>query len=231
MNDQIKIIKLIIEIDKIVEDEYFDCDLYSSLFEEKFDNFSDKLNEIFDNGLNDNILNMINKLKYKNIFKIYNGEKYINNDIRIQIEKYIDDNSALYLDYEFIKDNIIDDYKLGQYIKDKSKLVDLVEYNEKVLLIMEGKYLTKELIETQILKSDFVSKVFLGIYGKNNDIYIYSEFYKDIKNIDNILFEQLEDVLRKDLLLYINSSKIVKQNKKIQELIVSIDKRMKSYII
>ena len=57
--------------------------------------------------------------------------------------------------------------------------------------------------------------ILFGIYGKNNDIYIYSEFYKDIKNIDNILFEQLEDVLRKDPLLYINSSKIVKQNKKI----------------
>ena len=85
--------------------------------------------------------------------------EYIKNDIRIQIEKYLDDNSSLYLDYDFIKDNINNDYKLGQYIKDKSKLVDLVEYNEKVLLIMEGKYLTKELIETQILKSDFVRNI------------------------------------------------------------------------
>lgn len=230
MKEQKQIVDLINEIDKIVEDKYFEDELYEKDYEDVLNAFSDKLNEIFEYGLNEEILIMINKLEYKNIFKILNGEKYINNKIRIEIEKYLDDNDELYLDYELVKNNISENYKLAKYLKDKSQLVDLVQYDEKVLLLIEGKYLTKELIKEQINKSDFVSKVFLGLYGVNNSIYRYSDFYDDIKDIDEIIFNQLKDILINDPLLYIHASKIVKDNKKIQELVVSVEKRMESYI-
>lgn len=230
MKAQQQIVQLINEIDKIVEDKYFEDELYQKDYEEILNAFSYKLNEIFEDGLNEEILIMINKLEYKNIFKILNGERYINNKIRIQIKEYLDENDDLYLDYELVKNNISENYKLAKYVKDKSQLVDLVQYNEKVLLLMEGKYLTKELIKEQINKSDFVSKIFLGIYGVNNQIYRYSDFYSDIQDIDEVIFNQLKDTLKDDPLLYIHSSKIIKENKKIQELVVSVEKRMESYI-
>lgn len=230
MKNQEIIIKLINEIDKIVEVEYYEDDLYLSENIEILNNFGDKLNEILKDGLNDELLNMINKLEYKDIFLIHNGEKYINNNYRIKIEEYILNNKELYLDYELIKNNIKDNYKLARYLKDKSKIIELIDLNEFVLLLIEGKYATKELIEKQIQKSDFVSKIFLGLYGKDNDIYRYSMFYIDILNIDNIIFSQLKDILKEDATKYINASEIVKQNKQIQELVISIDDRMKGYI-
>lgn len=230
MKNQEIIIKLINEIDKIVEDEYYMDELLSIEGSTILDNFSDMLNQIINNNLNNEILNMINKLKYKDIFLIHNGEKYIKNNYRIEIEEYILNNKELYLDYELIKNNIKDNYKLVNYLKDKSKIVELIDLNEFVLLLIEGKYATKELIEKQIQKSDFVSKIFLGLYGKDNDIYKYSIFYKDILNIDNIIFNQLKDTLKEDVTKYINASEIVKQNKQIQELVISIDDRMKGYI-
>ena len=96
-----------------------------------------------------------------------------------------------YADYDLIKENIKDNYKLVKYVKDKSKLCELVNLNEKVLLLLDGKYLTEELVENEINKSDFISEVFLGIYGSDNDLFKYSSYYKNIKNIDKILFEQL----------------------------------------
>ena len=98
-----------------------------------------------------------------------------------------------------------------------------------VLILLDGKYLTEELIENEINKSDFISKVFLGIYGSDNDLFKYSSYYKNIKNIDEILFEQLKDILKSDPYKFIKSSDIIKQNKKIIELITSIDSRLNAY--
>ena len=63
----------------------------------------------------------------------------------------------------------------------------------------------------------------------DNDLFKYSSYYKNIKNIDEILFEQLKDILKSDPYKFIKSSDIIKQNKKIIELVTSIDSRLKSY--
>ena len=57
----------------------------------------------------------------------------------------------------------------------------------------------------------------------------YSSYYKNIKNIDEILFEQLKDILKSDPYKFIKSSDIIKENKKIIELVTSIDSRLNVY--
>lgn len=228
MDNQKIMIKLINEIDNIISDIY---DLDNLLLPESVENlneFSRKIDEIFINGLNDELLQMINKIEYKDIFLVHNGE-FKNNKNRKIIEEYILNNDKLYLDYDLIKENIKDNYKLVKYVKDKSKLCELVNLNEKVLLLLDGKYLTKELVENEINKSDFISKVFLGIYGSDNDLFKYSSYYKNIKNIDKILFEQLKDILKSDPYKFIKSSDIIKENKKIIELVTSMDSRLNVY--
>ena len=228
MDNQKIMIKLINEIDNIISDIYDLDDLLLPESVETLNEFSRKIDEILINGLNDELLQMINKLEYKDIFLVHNGE-FKNNKNRKIIEEYILNNDKLYLDYDLLKENIKDNYKLVKYVKDKSKLSELVNLNEMVLLLLDGKYLTEELVENEINKSDFISKVFLGIYGSDNDLFKYSSYYKNIKNIDEILFEQLKDTLKSDPYKFIKSSDIIKQNKKIIELVTSIDSRLNSY--
>lgn len=228
MDNQKIMIKLIDEIDNIISDIYDLDDLLLPESLETLNEFSRKIDELLINGSNDELLQMINKLEYKDIFLVHNGE-FKNNKNRKIIEEYILNNDKLYLDYDLIKENIKDNYKLVKYVKDKSKLCELVNLNEKVLLLLDGKYLTEELVENEINKSDFISEVFLGIYGSDNDLFKYSSYYKNIKNIDEILFEQLKDILKSDPYKFIKSSDIIKQNKKIIELVTSIDSRLKAY--
>ena len=49
------------------------------------------------------------------------------------------------------------------------------------------------------------------------------------RKIDEILFEQLKDTLKSDPYKFIKSSDIIKQNKKIIELVTSIDSRLNAY--
>lgn len=228
MDNQKIIIRLINEIDNIISDIYDLDDLLLPESVENLNEFSRKIDEIFINGLNDELLQMVNKIEYKDIFLVHNGE-FKNNKNRKIIEEYILNNDKLYLDYDLIKENIKDNYKLVKYVKDKSKLCELVNLNEKVLLLLDGKYLTKELVENEINKSDFISEVFLGIYGSDNDLFKYSSYYKNIKNIDKILFEQLKDILKSDPYKFIKSSDIIKENKKIIELVTSMDSRLNVY--
>ena len=209
MDNQKIMIKLINEIDNIISDIYDLDDLLLPESVENLNEFSRKIDEILINGLNYELLQMINKLEYKDIFLVHNGE-FKNNKNRKIIEEYILNNDKLYLDYDLIKENIKDNYKLVKYVKDKSKLCELVNLNEKVLLLLDGKYLTEELVENEINKSDFISEVFLGIYGSDNDLFKYSSYYKNIKNIDEILFEQLKDILKSDPYKFIKSSDIIK---------------------
>lgn len=229
MDNQKIMIKLINEIDNIISDIYDLDDLLLPESVGTLNEFSRKIDEILINGLNDKLLQMINILEYKGIFLVHNGEFKSNKNRKI-IEEYILNNDKLYLDYDLIKENIKDNYKLVKYVKDKSKLFELVNLNEKVLLLLDGKYLTEELVENEINKSDFISKVFLGIYGSDNDLFKYSGYYKNIKNIDEILFEQLKDILKSDPYKFIKSSDIIKENKKIIELVTSIDSRLNSYV-
>ena len=228
MDNQKIMIRLINEIDNIISDIYDLDDLLLPESVENLNEFSRKIDEILIIGLNDELLQMINKLEYKDIFLVHNGE-FKNNKNRKMIEEYILNNDKLYLDYDLIKENIKDNYRLVKYVKNKSKLSELVNLNEMVLLLLDGKYLTEELVENEINKSDFISKVFLGIYGSDNDLFKYSSYYKNIKNIDEILFEQLKDILKSDPYKFIKSSDIIKQNKKIIELVTSMDSRLNVY--
>ena len=74
MYNQKIMIKLINEIDNIISDIYDLDDLLLPETVENLNEFSRKIDEIFINGLNDELLQMINKLEYKDIFLVYNGE-------------------------------------------------------------------------------------------------------------------------------------------------------------
>lgn len=68
MDNQKIMIKLINEIDNIISDIY---DLDDLLFPESvgtLNEFSRKIDELLINGSNDELLQMINKLEYKDIF-------------------------------------------------------------------------------------------------------------------------------------------------------------------
>ena len=121
MDNQKIMIKLINEIDNIISDIYDLDDLLLPESVENLNEFSRKIDEILINGLNYELLQMINKLEYKDIFLVHNGE-FKNNKNRKIIEEYILNNDKLYLDYDLIKENIKDNYKLVKYVKNKSKL-------------------------------------------------------------------------------------------------------------
>ena len=79
-------------------------------------------------------------------------------------------------------------------------------------------------------KSNFISLVFLGKFGIDNDLYRYSKFYAKNKEINRLLYEQLKNELTSDVLLYIHASEIVKNNMDINRLVLLIEPRMKAYM-
>lgn len=229
LDNQEKIIKLINKIDKLFD--YYDID--DVIMTDDYDNnlklFSKYLNELFKDGLNNELLDMISKLDKKDIFYVTKVDEYKNNKIRIQIVEYLD-NKPLYMDYDLIKKYIKDNYKLANYIKDKNKLLELVDINELVILLLDSKYLTKEFVIKYMKKSNFITEIFLGMHGTYNNIYKYSMYYKDNEEINRLLFKQVKDYLEKDIYLYLKVSELVKTNRDINELVIKIDSRLKNNI-
>ena len=228
MENQEKVIKLIIIIEQLFD--YFDVDdiIMTSEYDNNLEIFSDKLIEIFDEGLTDEILEMISKIEKTEIFYIDKQEKYKNNKIRKQIVEYLD-NKPLYFDYELVKKHIKENYKLANYIKDKDKLLELLELNEKVILVMDCKYLTEELILKQMKKSNLIKQIFLGMYDENN-IYNYSMFYKNNTDINNLLYEQSIKYLKEDIYKIVKSSELVKCNKDILQFVLNNYPKFYSYM-
>lgn len=229
MKDQEKVIILINTIEQLFD--YIDIDdiIMSNNYDSSLEEFSSKLDEIFKDGLNEELLEMISKIDKIEIFYIEQVEKYKTNKIRRQIVEYLD-NEPLYFDYDLIRKYIKENYKLASYIKNKDKQIELLDLNENVLLLMDAKYLTKDLILKKMKKSDFVSEIFLGLHGDDNDIYRFSMFYKDCLEINNLLYEQVEKYLKQDIYRYINASDLVKNNIDIAKLVVSINPKFVYYI-
>jgi len=228
MKNQDKVIKLINIIEQLFD--YFDIDdvIMTSEYDDNLEIFSDKLIEIFDDDLTDEILEMISKIEKIEIFYIDKQEKYKNNRIRRQIVEYLD-NKPLYFNYELVKKYIKENYKLANYIKDKDKLLGLLELNEKVILVMDCKYLTEDLILKQMKKSNLITEIFMGMYGKNN-IYNYSLFYKNNTDINNLLYEQSIKYLKEDIYKIVKASELVKCNKDISQFILNNYPKFYSYI-
>ena len=228
MENQEKVIKLIIIIEQLFD--YFDIDdiIMTSEYDNNLEIFSDKLIEIFDDGLTDETLQMISKIEKTEIFYIDKREKYKNNKIRKQIVEYLD-NKPLYFNYELVKKHIKENYKLANYIKDKDKLLELLELNEKVILVMDCKYLTEELILKQMKKSNLITQIFLGMYDENN-IYNYSMFYKNNTDINNLLYEQSIKYLKEDIYKIVKSSELVKCNKDILQFVLNNYPKFYSYM-
>jgi len=120
--------------------------------------------------------------------------------------------------------------KLVKYIKDKDNQLELLNLNEKVILLMDVKYLTEELVLNKMKKSNLVTEIFLGMYNKNNNLYQTSMFYRNNKEINNLLYEQSKKYLEQDIYKYINASDLVKNNIEIAKLILKINSKFYHYI-
>ena len=228
MQNQEKVIELINTIEELFD--YFDIDdiIMTNDYDNNLEIFSNKLNQIFKDGLNNEILEMISKIEKKEIFYINQVEEYKNNKIRKQIVEYLE-KIPLYFDYELIKKHIKENYKLANYVKEKEKLLELQELNEKVILLMDVKYLTEEFILKQMKKSKLITQIFLGMYGKNN-LYETSMFYRNNKEINNLLYEQSKEYLKEDTYKYINASELVKNNIDIAKLVLKLNNKFYPYI-
>lgn len=228
--NQVKVIELIIEIDKIVKDDYFYDNVYIEENEEKLGHLSKVLDKLFLNGINEEILEAILKIENKKIFLIDNvNDKFSNNKIRMKIANYIEENEKLKLDFDYVKNYIDEDYRLVQYVEEDRK-IELVPLNQKVILLLHPKYLTIEFILEQMKKSSFITEVFLGKYGENNALFEYSKNYKDSKEINDILKEQVKKYLKEDISCYVKSSELVKENVEIAKYVLNLDKKMLPYV-
>ena len=79
-------------------------------------------------------------------------------------------------------------------------------------------------------RSNLVTEIFLGMHNKDNNLYQISMFYRNSKEINNLLYEQSRDYLEKDIYKYINASNLVKNNIDIAKLILNIDAKFIHYI-
>lgn len=225
---QKKILDLIIFLDSEFEyddlDDFYITDLdYSGLFNK----LSDKLDELFDD-LSHEELEGICCLEKSELFTVEIGDRFINNPKRKRIVEYMH-RLPLDLDFDLVKDNIKKDYRLANYI-DNSKVIDLLPYNEEVIVYINYKYLTEEVLYNLMEKSDIVTKVFLGITDCICDLYCSSSVYQNSDRINKLLFEQSKKYLDGDITLFIRSADIVKCNKDIAKYVVSKDKRMIHYV-
>ena len=78
-------------------------------------------------------------------------------------------------------------------------------------------------------KSDFITKVFLGMYGIN-ELFRYSMFYKENLKINNLLYSQSKKFLNDDVYKYINASDLVRNNLEIAKYVLNKDSRLIHYI-
>lgn len=227
-DNQEKVIKLINKIDELFD--YFDIDdiIMSDDYDNNLKLFSNYLDMLFKDGLNNEILDIISKIDKKEIFFIEQVEEYRNNKIRKEIVEYLK-KLPLYFDYDLIKENIKNNYKLANYVKDKELLLELVDINEKVILLLEYKYLNTDFILKYMNKSNFITEIFLGMHGTDNDLYRYSIYYKDNEEINDLLYKQAKKYLEEDIYKYIKASYLVKNNDKINKLVVDIDERFILY--
>ena len=122
-DNQEKVIKLINKIDELFD--YFDIDdiIMSDDYDNNLKLFSNYLDMLFKDGLNNEILDIISKIDKKEIFFIEQVEEYRNNKIRKEIVEYLK-KLPLYFDYDLIKENIKNNYKLANYVKYKELLLE-----------------------------------------------------------------------------------------------------------
>lgn len=229
MDNQEKIIKLINVIEELFCNTYIDDFAMTDYYDNDLVKFSHKLDEIFIDDLNNELLEMISKIDKKEIFYIEQTDEYKNNKIRKQIVEYLD-TKPLYLDFDLVKKYISINYKLAKYVKDKQKLLELLDINEEVILIIDIKYLSNELVLERMKKSNLITKIFLGMYERDNNLYQISMFYKNNKEINKLLYEQAKCYLIKNIYQYVNSSELVKNNMEIAKLVMKINPKFIHYI-
>ena len=100
--EEVKVIKVLNLVKEMFDYDDIDELIFGVDYSDEFNLFSERLNNIFSDGINEKCLNMLSKLEEKEIFYLEIGDEYINNDIRKKIVEYLD-NQILYFDFENVK--------------------------------------------------------------------------------------------------------------------------------
>lgn len=195
--------------------------------EDAINQFSNGLLKIFNNqdALTGDVLKSIALFDNVDVFtsEKYFTTKYKNNWVRKKINRYVKDNCRLLINYQTVKDNIYDNHKLFRYLSDEDKnnmdkINELMTLNPAVILMLDVKYLSEDFVLENMKRSAFVSDVFAGYHGFDNDLYRYSEFYANNNEISNLLFINLKTRLENDVLSYVNYSALARNNVKLADL-------------
>ena len=235
-NDEEKLIKLIININEVKEAEFNSIDNQVDI--SYIISFSEFLNKEFSvENLTEEILIEINKIDTD----IFTNEKYLydfykNNKIRKIIAEYKNkhnkNSEKLLFDKEMVKKYLKESYLLINYVSlKKEDVLNYIKINEKVLYLLNSNFIDKEIL----LKSLKINKrvaLILDEVDKENyfpikNYYLKTkrnDFLKDKEIYDEYINDIIE-LLKEDISLYINLSKEAKNDNKIKEVVSKIDKK------
>lgn len=235
-NNEEMLINLIIKINEIKESEFYSMD--NQVDVSYIISFSEFLNTEFSvEKLTKDILIEINKID-TDIFtnKKYLYDFYENNKSRAIIAKYKKEHAnskgKLIFDKELIKKNLKKSYMLIKYVDlKKEDVLSYIKINENVLYLLDSNFIDKETLLKSLRLNKRVALI-LDEVDKDNyfpikNYYLKTkrrEFLND-KEIYNIYINDIIELLKEDVFLYINLSKEAKDNNKIKRVVSKINKK------
>lgn len=235
-NNEEMLINLIIKINEIKESEFYSMD--NQVDVSYIISFSEFLNTEFSvEKLTKDILIEINKID-TDIFtnKKYLYDFYENNKSRAIIAKYKKEHAnskgKLIFDKELIKKNLKKSYMLIKYVDlKKEDVLSYIKINENVLYLLDSNFIDKETLLKSLRLNKRVALI-LDEVDKDNyfpikNYYLKTkrrEFLND-KEIYNIYINDIIELLKEDVSLYINLSKEAKDNNKIKRVVSKINKK------
>lgn len=238
MNNDI-LIKIIIKVSEIKEAEFDSLDGADISY---ILSFSEFLSETFiDNELTEELLYKISCIN-TDVFtnKKYLYDFYKNNPIRKRIVDYKKthkDKDKLIFKKEKILEYLSECYELIKYVDlKKEDVCDYIKENEKVLYLLNSKYINKDILLKALKINKKVALILdeedkEGIYPKRK-YYLKTkkhEFLKD-ENIYEIYINDIIELLKKDISLFIKLSDIAKNDKRIISFVKQNDKKYLAFL-
>ena len=239
MSNDVLLINLIIKINELKEAEYDspeDVDISYII------SFSDFLNTNFSKEMmSDDILSKINSIDTD----IFTNEKYLyefykNNPIRLIIVQYKNEHkdikSRLLFDKNTILKYLDKSYELIKYVDlKKEDVCDYIKVNEKVLYLLSKDFIDKNIL----LESLKINKKVALILDEDNKENYYpmrnyylknkrTDFLND-KEIYDIYIDDIIELLKEDISIYISLSDLSKNNNRVIEAVRKIDDRYISF--
>lgn len=239
MDNDVLLINLIIKINELNEARFNsleDVDISYII------SFSDFLNTNFNREMmTEDLLSKINNINTD----IFTNEKYLyefykNNPIRLIIAQYKNEHKNIKNELLFDKNTILKyldkSYELIKYVDlKKEDVCDYIKVNEKVTYLLDKDFIDKDIL----LKSLKINKKVALILDEDNkeNYYPVRNYYLKNKRMDFLNNKEIYDtyiddiieLLKEDISLYINLSDLSKNDERIIETVRKIDDRYISF--